>query len=397
MANLLWGKVYYKDAFAGILQQEPGDKFIFTYDESYLKAFSPSISYTLPARAEPYISFHGLHPFFDNLVSEGWLEQAQSRLLGKRSVSRFELLLAFGFDCAGAVSVRDPEPAELTKILLDESDAKEIAVLTNRASLSGIQPKLAIVEEGGFFRPTHSHELSTHIAKFASPQHQDLIENEYLTTRAFQSLLGNDEVVKMDVKSLKGMDEPALLIKRFDRHQGERLHFEEFNQLLAYSSKHKYEGSYEEMATFIQKTNNCLPVQVYQLFKRIIVGLLLGNTDMHLKNFAMLHTPLGLRLTPSYDQVAAVLYSYKTIALKIGGAADLQWGLLKPKNITILGREFNLSFDAINMAMQEIGKNLEKTKDVISEADFSSEPLKQELIIMMEKRWNGTFASIGSK
>jgi serine/threonine-protein kinase HipA len=55
-----------------------------------------------------------LHPFFDNLVVEGWLETAQMRLLGKHQVNRFELLLAFGQDLAGAVSVIDQEPAHLS-------------------------------------------------------------------------------------------------------------------------------------------------------------------------------------------------------------------------------------------------------------------------------------------
>ncbi|MYG09935.1 MAG: phosphatidylinositol kinase, partial [Rhodobacteraceae bacterium] len=78
---------------------EPGDSISFNYDTSYIEGGYPAIAHTLPVRSEPYISNYGLHPFFDNLVSEGWLEQLQSRLLGRRIVSRFELLLAFGFDC----------------------------------------------------------------------------------------------------------------------------------------------------------------------------------------------------------------------------------------------------------------------------------------------------------
>lgn len=35
MARLLWGKVYYKDIFAGIIREEPGDRVTFTYDDSY--------------------------------------------------------------------------------------------------------------------------------------------------------------------------------------------------------------------------------------------------------------------------------------------------------------------------------------------------------------------------
>lgn len=38
MASLLWGKVYYNDLFAGYLREEPGDRIVFTYDDSYISA-----------------------------------------------------------------------------------------------------------------------------------------------------------------------------------------------------------------------------------------------------------------------------------------------------------------------------------------------------------------------
>ncbi len=71
MANLLWGQVYYKNDFVGVLRQEPGKRMSFTYDTSYLNAEQPAIAYTLSLRPEPFISQSGLPPFFDNLVAEG--------------------------------------------------------------------------------------------------------------------------------------------------------------------------------------------------------------------------------------------------------------------------------------------------------------------------------------
>ncbi len=395
MASLLWGKVYFKNIFAGIIREEPGALVTFTYDRNYIESNHQMIAYTLPIRTAPYISHSGLLPFFDNLVSEGWLEQAQSRLLGKREVSRLELLLAFGFDCAGAVSIIDPEPSELTKAMLNMDDPKEVAILTSRASLSGVQPKLAIIKENNFFRPTQINELSTHIAKFSSPTHPGLLENEYLTTQAFKALLPDDNIVELNINNIKGIDTPALLIKRFDRHNGVRIHFEEFNQLLGYHSSQKYDGAHKDMADFIQKTNICMPTQIYTLYKRILAGFLLGNTDMHLKNFAMFHTSNGLRFTPSYDQVAAFLYEYKTLALAINGSKNHHITKLKARHIILLGEEFGLSQSAINMAAQELEKNIEAAKDTITEAKLGSKTLKNNLIQLMRKRWNGTFALIG--
>lgn len=222
MAQLLWGKVYFHNDFAGILREEPNQTISFTYDADYLQQEKSKISHSLPLQEEAHISFHGLHPFFDNLVSEGWLEQAQTKLLGKRSVSRFELLLAFGFDCAGAVSIIDPEPNSLTNALLDVNDPKEMATLTGRASLSGVQPKLAIIQKDGVYRPASLYEISTHIAKFPSSNHLDLIENEYLSMKAFKALLPDDEISNIKIDTIQGFHEPALIIERFDRQHTTR-------------------------------------------------------------------------------------------------------------------------------------------------------------------------------
>jgi len=395
MANLLWGKIFYSDSYAGILREEPGDRFIFEYDESYLNSNQPAIAYSLSKNKKIHISQVGLHSFFDNLVAEGWLEHAQTRLLGKRQVSRFELLLAFGFDCAGAVSILDPEPERLTNTLLNLSDPLEMAVLASRASLSGVQPKLAVKEINGTCYPATVGDLSTHIAKFPSSEHNDLIFNEYLTSLASKALLPEDSVVELTIGTVKGITEPALIIKRFDRTSTGRLHFEEFNQLLERKSIAKYDGTYSDMSKFILESKSCLPVENYKLYARILVGLLLGNTDMHFKNFAMFHTQAGLRLTPSYDQVAATLYKYKTVALGIAGSQQLLLTNLKAKNLVLLAGEFHLSTSIIDMLIQQIHKNINTAKGAIATAPFGEQVLKDQLIQLMETRWNGTFALIG--
>ena len=110
MASALWGKVNYDDRHAGALRQEPGGRCIFTYDSAYLASRNPAIAFTLPLQTAPHLCEQGLHPFFDNLVAEGWLRDAQARALSVDADNRFALLLAFGHDCAGAVSIIDPAP-----------------------------------------------------------------------------------------------------------------------------------------------------------------------------------------------------------------------------------------------------------------------------------------------
>ena len=129
MAKTGWGKVYFKDTYAGRLQEEPGGRMIFTYDPSYLQPpEQPAVSYSLPLRAEPYVCERGLHPFFDNLVAEGWLQNAQARALGVNARDRFSLLLGFGYDLAGAISVLDPDPHEHKyPVHTERSDSSSIA------------------------------------------------------------------------------------------------------------------------------------------------------------------------------------------------------------------------------------------------------------------------------
>lgn len=400
MATTLWGKIYYNDTYAGVLQQEPGGRCIFTYDASYLDSSSTPIAFSFPLRKEPFVSERDLHPFFDNLGAEGWLENAQARALKSTNYNRFELLLGFGYDLAGAVSIIDPEPR--SHILVDHADEVTNAALLGRASLSGVQRKLLVVKEGNLYRPTRANELSTHIAKLPSGNLTDIIEVEYLATQAVKKLLPEDSIVEMEIASINSISESALVIKRFDRIVSDskitRLHFEEFNQLLAFhSGDDKYKGSYEMLGEFINTTPGCIPAEVDRLYRRILACLLVGNTDAHFKNFAMLHTRDGLRLTPSYDIVAANRYKqFQTIALSIGGAKDLVIGSLKPKHIIDLGRGFGLNDKIILDAVNELGKNLAAAKQAISAAKIDCAPKLREILIdIMEKRWNGSFDSIG--
>ena len=395
MAIALWGKVYYQDRYAGLLQQEPGGRYTFTYDETFIGAGGPAIAHTLPLRTAPYYSEGGLHPFFDNLVAEGWLRNAQARALGVGPDDRFALLLAFGRDCAGAVSIIDPEPGG--DLRLDAADQETIAALASRASLSGIQPKVLVVKGSRGLRPAGANETSTHVAKLPSGELPEIIALEWLTTEAARKLLAEEPVAEMEIAALGDIAGEALVVRRFDRTaEGEKLHFEEFNQLLGHASDAKYDGSYEDMAQFIRATPGCVPAEAERLFRRVLACLLLGNTDAHLKNFAMFHTPEGLRLTPCYDLVASAFYKqFNTVALALAGAENLRLGRLQPKHLVGLGEGYGLSPHAIRLAVDDLGKRIEVARAAVADADVGAARTRERLIDMMDKRWNGTFALTG--
>jgi serine/threonine-protein kinase HipA len=331
-------------------------------------------------------------------VAEGWLRNAQARALKIDPSNRFALLLAFGHDCAGAVSVIDPAPPQ--EPTLDMDDAATAAALGSRGSLSGVQPKILAVKDGKTFRPARRSETSTYIAKLPSGSLRDIVENELLTTTATRALLPDDTVVEALIAPLEGIKDRALLVKRFDRlPSGTRIHFEEFNQLLGRrSGDDKYDAAYDDMASFILNTPGCTPVDAWRLYRRVLVCILTGNTDAHLKNFAMLHTPNGMRLTQAYDLVAAALYpEYQTVALSMGKAANLTLANVRPKHLVSFGGASGLSTDVIATVVKELdARRGDAEKAVASEAKkIGAEPLGKDLLDMMERRWNGTFSLIG--
>jgi serine/threonine-protein kinase HipA len=400
MAINLYGTVYFQDAVAGTLQQVPDGRYAFTYDRTYLESGQPQIAYTLPRTVAAQYS-PGLPAFFDNLVTEGWLARAQARALGIAPEDRFARLLAFGRDCPGAVSLGDPRPASEPN--LEQGTTEEIAALTNRASISGVQPKLFVIRDGEAFRPAHIGERTTHIAKLPSGELADIVEIEYLSTLAASALLPEDQMVEVEVASIRGIDGRSLVVRRFDRPAaGGMIHFEEFNQLFGRSSEAKYEGSYGEMAKFIlAKQTTQREQDVDRLFRRVLVCILLGNNDAHAKNFGLLHTEQGFRLAPFYDVVAAALYDrFKAapLALKIGaGPNPGTLSGITDKHLGILAESFGLTKAALALAVADLKRRLPTATRTIDKASAGTAALKEKLKTFVGKRWNGTFESIGKQ
>jgi serine/threonine-protein kinase HipA len=396
MAEALYGNVYYRDAYAGILREEPDGRYTFTYDPEYVGSGNPAVAYTLPLQLGPIYSTGGLHSYFDNLVAEGWLANAQMRSLGLQPHNRFARLLAFGHDCIGAVSVLDPRARKQPD--LHTGTAEEIAALASRASISGVQPKMLAVRTAAGYRPATAREASTHIAKLPSGQLHGIVELEYLTTKAAVELLPGDRTGTLEIAEVSGVRRPCLLVRRFDRATGgAKIHFEEFNQLLDRPSEAKYEGSYAEMADFMRANPRCEAADLDFLFRRVLASILLGNNDAHLKNFGLLYEGAAMRLSPVYDFVAAALYPEynSTLALRLGaGANPGKPGALTARHVEALAKAFTLGRGALLQAVHDLGLRLDAAEQSVSAASHGAKRQKTDLIQFMRKRWNGTFKSI---
>jgi serine/threonine-protein kinase HipA len=98
------GIVYLWDKKAGLLERTESG-YRFTYYREYLSVKDAQpVCLSLPLREEPYES-ESLFSFFLGLIPEGWLLDITSRTLKIDPENSFEILLATGGDCIGAVTV----------------------------------------------------------------------------------------------------------------------------------------------------------------------------------------------------------------------------------------------------------------------------------------------------
>lgn len=104
------GIVLLDGARVGVIEEtEHGTRF--TYDASWLSnPAAVPVSLTLPLRGASYES-RGLHPFFENLLPEGWLLELSTSKLKISKDDAFGLLLATCVDCVGAVEILPAEVA----------------------------------------------------------------------------------------------------------------------------------------------------------------------------------------------------------------------------------------------------------------------------------------------
>ncbi|MEG0598135.1 MAG: HipA domain-containing protein [Oscillospiraceae bacterium] len=104
-------------------------------------------------------------------------------------------------------------------------------------------------------------------------------------------------------------DEYAYITRRVDRIISpnapvQMLAMEDFCQLDLRLTQDKYRGSYERCAKTIQRYSSRVGLDLSELLVRLIFCFLVGNSDMHLKNFSLIETEEGsgnFVLSPAYD------------------------------------------------------------------------------------------------
>jgi serine/threonine-protein kinase HipA len=346
-------RVLFKDRPAGVLAETAGGGTRFTY----APVWQEPIACCFPVARREHEWAAGLHPFFEHLAPEGWLREHQARTAHIQDQDDFGLLLRYGVDCIGAVGVNpheaDEPPPEITE-----------ATANPGRTLSGVQKKLLVTRrQDGTFAPAGRTGDAPYIAKFNTEVHPDLVRNEHLSLRWAAAVLGRGEVNSFQFNHVAVIDEPALILTRFDRTPEQaKLRLEDFAQILGkprgrdYSGK--YDASYEDVARVIAEHSSRPEIDRLRFFRRLIAFALVGNCDAHLKNFSLLETPTGLRLSPAYDIVNTALYQHYDLAfaLSIGGEKR-QLETLDRARFESFGRDIGLP----DRAITDVFANLRRT------------------------------------
>lgn len=198
--------------------------------------------------------------------------------------------------------------AKLPEIEIDDTTLKHLAdETTNKGfTVPGVQKKLSLhlVSDSRKPRLTLVNYPTGYILKPQVAEYEALPESEQLIM-TMADTAGISTVPHALIKGSAGL---AYITKRIDRNFSadkiEMLAMEDFCQLDLRLTEDKYRGSYERCAKIIQQYSSRVGVDMAEFYVRLVFCFIVGNSDMHLKNFSLIETAEGSGkyiLSPAYD------------------------------------------------------------------------------------------------
>ena len=184
---------------------------------------------------------------------------------------------------------------------LDELDTLAAQVIKSQTTLTGVQAKLSLHldRHEGSKRLTIVGLWGDFIFKPQTQSYKTLPENEDLTMH-----LAEIAKIKVVPHTLIRLQDGTLgyLTKRIDRtSEGGKIPMEDMCQLTERQTEYKYKSSYEQIAKVIAKHSYVPLLDLTDFYEQVFFNWLVGNNDMHLKNYS-LYAPTGKWvLTPAYD------------------------------------------------------------------------------------------------
>jgi serine/threonine-protein kinase HipA len=273
--------------------------------------------------AEPWSRNQRLHPVLSNLLPEGSLRELIARGLKIHVDNEFHMFAYLGGDLPGALEAKPISPEEVPDSALN-THGKATAVpfekvtQANKFSLAGVQMKFSMKEKDGRYTVPDGSTLGDWIIKTPSTRHKLLPLNEYTAMSLAQ--LGGVEIPEIKLVGLDTLDHLppinlpdetyAFAIQRFDRAGHQRIHMEDFAQVLVKYPHEKYDAAnYETIGKVIHDFSGDGLADAQQFARRLLVNILLANGDAHLKNWSFLYPDrMTPRLSPAYDIVTTHVY-----------------------------------------------------------------------------------------
>jgi len=260
---------------------------------------------------------------------------------------------------------------------------RDIAV--GKMSLSGVQPKASIVLNQKTKYIEIAQGNGTHILKPTPAEYPELAEIEDLCMSLAEHL-------EMDVPphAVLPMADgvSAYVVKRFDRlPDGSKLHKEDMAQLLELPSTAKYEASLEKVGKAIRRWCSHAFLDLINFYERVLFNFVIGNGDMHLKNWALLTLPQPegrfIRLAPCYDFVSSRLYipNDDESALTIHGRRNR----IQRSDFEALAHYLELDAKAAASAMEKIVSSEKQLLEGVKPAPLSA-PRKEALLTLISSR-----------
>ena len=258
--------------------------------------------------------------------------------------------------------------------------AKEIIVKS--VAVTGVQPKLSLQLEktrNEAPRLTLVGLYGDYILKPSSEQYPSLPENEDLTMHLAE-VAGIRTAAHSLIRLSSG--ELAYITRRFDRLNGQKIAVEDFCQLTETLTEYKYRGSVEKIGKLVRQFTTNKGYELQRLFELVLFCYLTGNTDMHLKNYALIENSLGqYELSPAYDLLSTllVLPDEEESALTINGKKNR----LKRTDFDSVAKSLQINEKTVITIYQRFAKILPIWQQWIERSFLPTEMKKQysDLII----------------
>ena len=196
----------------------------------------------------------------------------------------------------------------LPDIKIDDDTLKRLASETSSRGFTvpGVQKKLSLhlFEADDTPRLTLVNYPTGYILKPQVKEYEALPESEHLV----MSMAEMAGIITVPHGLIDGNMGRAYITKRIDRvikkDSVKKLAMEDFCQLDLRLTDDKYRGSYERCAKLIKKYSSRIGIDMTEFYVRLVFSFIVGNSDMHLKNFSLIETDVASTeyvLSPAYD------------------------------------------------------------------------------------------------